>query len=302
MTTPLLIVGGNSRAARSFRALVSQRGQGAKILAREKGPALAGETWITTADYFQPPVEAFDRGGVVVNFVGATSGPTEKGLMRLNAEGPIELAGRARSAGAAGFVQLSSLSIFGGAEDIDHGTIPAPKSAYGRSKLAAETGLLALSDKDFRIVLARAPMIYGPQGGGKLSQLLRLWSAVGVLPAPRRLEQRSMVHVQNLALAIHGAIEDGPTRVIFPCDPEPFDLAVLRDAIRAETGRGVRLQTMPSLFFDLLARAAPSVYDSLYARSLVARDSRAPLPSEAISLDMSLRDFVRAELVRIADA
>lgn len=302
MTAPLLIVGGNSRAARAFRALVSQRGPGAKVLARETGLALASETWITTADYFQPPVEAFDRGGVVVNFVGATSGPTKKDLMRLNAEGPVELASRARSAGAAGFVQLSSLSIFGGAEDIDHGTVPAPKSAYGRSKLAAETGLLALSDKDFRIVLARAPIIYGPQGGGKLSQLLRLWSAVGVLPAPRLLEQRSMVHVHNLALAIHGAIKDGPTGVIYPCDPEPFDLARLRDAIRAETGRGVRLQTLPALFFDLLARAAPSVYESLYVRSLVARESRAPLPSEAMSLDRSLRDLVRVELGRIADA
>lgn len=302
MTGSLLIVGGNSRAARSFRALVSRSGVNARVLVREPGAALPGETLVATDDYFEPPLHAFDGVGAVVNFVGATSQPSERDLMRLNAEGPVRLARLARSAGATGFVQLSSLSIFGGAEDIDHDTAPAPKSAYGRSKLAAETALLPLSGKDFPIVFARAPIIYGPDGGGKLSRLIRLWRALRVLPAPRLLQPRSMVHVDNLALALHAAIEAGRPGVVYPCDPEPFDLARLRDAIRTETGRDVRLQTAPSPFFALLAKAAPGVYESLYARSLVAIESRAPLPAEAMSLDTSLRDLVRAELKRIAHA
>ncbi len=302
MTDPLLVVGGGSRAARSFRALRSRLGLKTTVLTRAPCPMLAGETHLTTPDYFAPPPRTFDGVGMIVNFVGATSRPGHTDLMRLNAEGPVCLATLARSAGATGFVQLSSLSIFGGAEDIDHQTVPAPKSAYGRSKLAAERGLLPLSGTEFPIILARAPIIYGPDGGGKLSQLVRLWSAMRLLPAPRRLEPRSMVHVDNLAWALHGAIEDGRPGIVYPCDPEPFDLARLRDAIRVETGRGVRLQTLPSVAFALLAKAAPGVYESLYARSLVATGSRAPLPAEAMNLDTSLRDLVRAELKRTADA
>lgn len=302
MTAPIVVVGGNSRSARSFRALMSRLGITTRVLIREPGLALEGEDHILTSNYFEPPIGVFDGAGVVVNFVGTTTGPREQDLMWLNAEGPVQMAGLARAAGATGFVQLSSLSIFGGAEDVDHDTVPAPKSSYGRSKLAAETGLLQLSRADFRILIARAPMIYGPNGGGKLSRLIRLWKAIGVLPAPHELQPRSMVHVDNLSLAIHTAIEDGRTGVIYPCDPAPFDLRRLRDVIRIESRHRVRLLSTPSLFFVLLAKAAPGVYESLYARSLVAIESRAPLPAEALSLDMSLHDLVRAEMERTTNA
>lgn len=275
MTAPVLVVGGNSRAAQAFRALLSRLGVNASVLVREPGFVLPGETHITTEDYFEPPARALEGAGVLVNFVGAKSQPSERDLLWLNAEGPVRLAEVARAAGATGFVQLSSLSIFGGATDVDHNTAPAPKTAYGRSKLAAEAGLLPLVRNDFRIIIARAPIIYGPSGGGKLSRLIRLWNAALVLPAPHRLQPRSMVHVDNLAWAMYGAIRDGRTGVIYPCDPEPFDLSRLRDAIRIETGRDVRLQSLPSPLFALLAKVAPvcmKVYTpEAWWRSRVAR-------------------------------
>lgn len=109
-----------------------------------------------------------------------------------------------------------------------------------------------------------------------------------------------MVHVHNLALALDGAVDRGD-RLIYPCDPEPFDLAKLRDALRAE-GVGVRLFSAPPLLFRLLERARPAMYESLYGRSLVAPGSRAPLPRDAMNLNTALRGLIRAGLKRDSNA
>lgn len=300
MTARTLVIGGASRAAIAWRRNAARAGLPVTVLTRKPVPGSDNETQFVVGDYFAPPAEVFDEVGCVMNFAGAPTQPTEAALIRLNVEGPVRLAVAARDRGAARFVQISSLSVFGGAEDIDDATPIQPRTSYARTKRAAEEGLRRLETSGFSPLIVRAPLIYGPQGGGKLSQLVRLWSTLRVLPAPSVLQPRSMVHVHNLALALDGAVDRGD-RLIYPCDPEPFDLAKLRDALRAE-GVGVRLFSAPPLLFRLLERARPAMYESLYGRSLVAPGSRAPLPRDAMNLNTALRGLIRAGLKRDSNA
>lgn len=300
MTGRVLVIGGASKVAIAWRAVATRAGRPVTVLTRRPETAAANETLVRVHDYFTPPAEVFRGVQHVINFAGAPTQPTEAELVRLNAEGPVRLAAEARDRGVDRFVQISSLSVLGGARDIDFATPVRPKTLYGRTKRDAEEGLARLATERFRPLIARAPIIYGPQGGGKLSQLIRLWRMVKVLPAPTRLEPRSMVHVHNLALALDLALTQDD-ELIYPCDPEPFDLIRLRDALRAE-GVNARLLRLPTVSFGLLEAVAPNMYESLYGRSLVAPDSRALLPGDAINLDTALRDLIRAGLKRTSDA
>lgn len=300
MTARTLVIGGASKAATAFRRNAARGGRPVIVLVRRPDTVLENETHIQVEDYFLPPGRAFDGVDCLVNFAGSPSQPTEAALARLNAEGPLALAAAARERGVSRFVQISSLSVLGGAADIDHATPVNPRTLYGRTKRDAEEGLRRLASPSFRPLIARAPIIYGPRGGGKLSQLVRLWAVAGMLPAPRNPQPRSMVHVDNLALAIELALK-GDDDLIYPCDPEPFDLVRLRDALRAERVRA-HLLPLPSGVFTVLERAVPGMYESLYGRSLVAPRSRAPLPGHALNLDAALRDLIRAHLKRDIDA
>lgn len=300
MTERTLVIGGASKAAVAFRRLASQTGRPVTVLVRRPDTVLDNERHILVEDYFMPPADAFQQAGCAINFAGAPRQPTEAALVRLNVEGPLRLAAEARDHGVLRFVQISSLSVLGGARDIDHATPTQPVTLYGRTKRDAEEGLRRAARPDFRPLIVRAPIIYGPQGGGKLSQLVRLWALARVLPAPRNLQPRSIVHVDNLALALALAL-NGDDELIYPCDPEPFDLGRLRAALGAE-GIRVHLLRLPSSAFALLEQATPGIYESLYGRSLVAPRSNAPLPPNAIGLDTALRDLIRAHRKRKSDA
>lgn len=294
---PILVVGGGSRSGVAFRDLAAREGRAVTVLARRSLATGANERLVVVEDYFAPPQEVFDGAPVVVNFAGAPSQQTEAALWRLNADGPAALARHARDCGAVGFVQLSSLSIYGGARDIDAGVAASPASLYGRTKLRAEETLGRLETPTFFIVILRAPMIYAPGGGGKLAQLAGLWARTKVLPAPRTLEARSMVHVDNLAAAILEAIDDGRSRTAFATDHDPFDLLRLKEAFAME-GKAVSLLRLPAAAFWPLKFGAPGTYESLFGRSRVAPGDAVLPRRERITLADGLRQIVRLELAR----
>ncbi|RZJ01597.1 MAG: NAD-dependent epimerase/dehydratase family protein [Brevundimonas sp.] len=287
----LLIIGGQSRSGLAFRKLLATVARGpVKVIVRRSGPVFANETEIVVGDYVDLPTDAFEGVGSAVNFVGAARAPSLAELRALNVEVPLEAARRLKQHGGTGFFQLSSLSVYGGAKDIDSSTPVAPVSSYGRSKADADTGLTDLADDRFRTTIVRAPLIYGPDGGGKLSQLIRLMVRTGRLPVPEILEPRSMVHVDNLAIGLKSLIEAEATGLRFVADPEPFRMDRLVSVIRKE-GRDVALVGLPSPVFRLLKLAAPGVYGSLYGRSLIREGDVTPLAG-ALPLDEGLAQLL----------
>lgn len=81
----------------------------------------------------------------------------------INRDGSIALAALAKKAGVPRFLFASSCSIYGKGEKLDltEKDPTNPVSAYAESKIAAEAGIGALSDKDFTVGFLRNSTAYG---------------------------------------------------------------------------------------------------------------------------------------------
>jgi UDP-glucose 4-epimerase len=261
-------VGGHSRAAMAFRHRLAGEDFAVTVLTRAPDAALGAETVVTVADYFSPPAEVLRGVEVVVNFAGLVTAEPSL-LQAVNADGPARLAAAAKVAGARHFVQISSLSVYGHAPDIDARTPEAPVSAYGRSKLAGDRALAPLADDGFAITAMRVPILYGRDTGGKLHQLARLMRRLGWFAVPRVCEPRSVLHLDNLAGAVETVIRQRLGGVRFAADPQAFHLDLLPDIL---SGPRIRLICLPALLFSLIRLVSPGTYASLYGKSLITAD------------------------------
>jgi dTDP-4-dehydrorhamnose reductase len=114
--------------------------------------------------------------GTVVNCAAWTdvdgAEANERGAMRVNDEGAAVLAGAAASVGAK-LVYVSSDYVFDGSQRRPYleSDLPAPISAYGRSKLAGETSV-AVANPNHLIV--RSSWLFGTAGSNFVETMLRV--------------------------------------------------------------------------------------------------------------------------------
>lgn len=203
----------------------------------------------------------------------AMSGRPEDDYRVFNTEATIGLARAARRAGVRRFLFLSSIRAQSGptservlTEELE----PRPTDAYGRSKLAAEQGLV---DVGLDWVALRLVLVYGPGVKGNMAQLMRLARSPFPLPLGSLKAQRSLLSLDNLVEAIvtvMGAAE--PLRRPFlVADPAPIAIPEMLAALRHGLGRRPGLLPVPARLLEIALRIAgrPEDYQRL-AGSLVA--------------------------------
>ncbi|MBI3775764.1 MAG: NAD-dependent epimerase/dehydratase family protein [Gammaproteobacteria bacterium] len=120
----------------------------------------------------------------------------------VTAEGTRALVGEAQRAGVRRFVLVSSVWVMGegSADGLDESSIPAPTSAYGRAKLAAEEAVRCASDLQSSIV--RLPSVYGIGGESLVSQMISAIERGWFPPPPKTLNKRSMIHLDDVVAAV----------------------------------------------------------------------------------------------------
>ena len=91
---------------------------------------------------------------------------SEKLYYEVNGQLPIDVATKDKAEGVPMFVQMSSQIVYGDmsglGEDkvITAEIVPSEPTVYGKSKMMAERGLVALVDNSFQVALVRPPLIY----------------------------------------------------------------------------------------------------------------------------------------------
>lgn len=128
------------------------------------------------------------------------------------------------------------------------------RSAYGRSKLAAEQ-VLVEGASALRIAIAlRLPPVYGCGTRGMFASLAKHVTAGYPLPLGAATALRRFLGIDNLNdLACILARFERPLRGIYaPADPEPINLATLASLIGNSVGRSALLVPVP--FIDFLSR------------------------------------------------
>jgi nucleoside-diphosphate-sugar epimerase len=173
---------------------------------------------------------------------------------------------RARRAGAARFVHVSSNSPFGAnATPADRFTEDAPYNpylGYGQSKMESELLVRRSHDRgDVPGVIVRAPWFYGPFPPRRQT---RFFAAVRRSRFPLvgdGTQRRSMVHTGNLVggLLLAGRADAAPGRAYWVADAEPYELrqifAGVRTALAAE-GLAVSSRRQPRVPLAVAAAAA----------------------------------------------
>lgn len=196
----------------------------------------------------------------------------------LNVDATAALGRMALEAGVASFVFLGSARVYG-IQDLPsytEDTPPRPDDAYGASKWQAEQALGEIfAAAPQRLLVFRAPVIYGPGRGGVLGLVERFARSGIPFPEPFAASAKSVLYTGNLASALRHALEGtNPLSGTFNiCDGAPVTLGGIGTILAARHGRRFRTVPLPRTIARSLVAlpviglaaahlAAPCVLDS----------------------------------------
>lgn len=256
----ILITGANSYIGTSFEKWLE---------------ASEGDYQIDTLDMIDPKWRQFDFSPYDAIFhVAAIVHKNEKNMDptlydKVNRDLPIELAGLAKAAGVKQFVFLSSMSVYGNKEEvITKETKENPSTYYGKSKLAAEKGLMQLESADFKVLMMRPPMVYGPKATGNYTRLSKLSRITPIFP--NIANQRSMIYINNLLEFVRKAIDTNLSGLHFPQNKEYVTTSQLVKTIRDVNGKNTLLTAIFNPIIKPLSNV--SQFNKLFGNLVYAKE------------------------------
>jgi UDP-glucose 4-epimerase len=191
------------------------------------------------------------------------SGVSEERFRIVNDEATAALTRQAAARGVRRFIFISSIfAITGNASDaiVSDSSEPAPTSAYGRSKLAAERHVDAFAERGDRIGISLRPVMgYGADAAGNW-RLLQKLAATGLpLPFGAVTNRRSLIGIGNLADAISAVVakrDDAPNGAFAIADIDPVSLSEMLRLLREGMKQPARLISVPPVMLSGLLHAA----------------------------------------------
>ena len=195
---------------------------------------------------------AVENIDLVLHAAGVTRARRTEDYHSVNAEGTRRLVAAALGAGVRRFVLISSLEARGPDDPTKYGR-DHPESAYGRSKLEAETHLRAKSGQMEGVVL-RPAAVYGPRD----TDLLPLFKMAnrGLLPLPSGPAFLQPIYAEDVAraalVAARTAAGFGPFLV---AENKRYTWEDVVAGLEKALGRTVRPVRVPTAAFTLAGRA-----------------------------------------------
>lgn len=202
---------------------------------------------------------ALEECEAVVHLAAQVPAPGSSGtLMReVNDLGTARLVEQAIVTGVKRFVLLSS--VFAGVDHssdtvIDERFPSAPSTSYGRSKLAAESHVIAFAGSGRCGIALRSPIVYGATAAGNWDLLQRLAASGMPLPFGAVRNRRTLIAVENLTDALlklvslpHEALQPG---VYMVSDNETMSLAEMLCYLRSGMGLPQRLLPVSPILLE----------------------------------------------------
>ena len=133
----------------------------------------------------------------------------------INRDLTIELAEKAKQEQVKQFIFFSTMAVYGLEEGIiSSKTVPSPLTDYGKSKLEAEKSIVKLNTPEFKVLIIRPPMIYGPNAKGNYSKLSKLAQRISFFFF--FFNKRSMLYIDNLNAFIKLVIDSNLAGTFHP--------------------------------------------------------------------------------------
>ena len=142
---------------------------------------------------------------------------------RVNTELAYETAKKAKEEGVKQFIFMSSIIVYGSGKIGENRVITketplTPDNFYGDSKKQAEIKIRPLEDDNFKVVIVRPPMIYGPNSKGNYPLMSKFARKTPLFPTLRN--QRSMLYLGNLIEFIRLMIDNEESGIYLPQNRE----------------------------------------------------------------------------------
>jgi len=170
---------------------------------------------------------------------------------KVNRDLAIKTAQVAKDSGVKQFIFMSSMSVFNSSERrINITTLPNPQSIYGKTKLEAESGILKLQSKDFKVVILRPPMIYGYNCPGNYAALRIFLKRIRIIPIIHNI--KSFIYIGNLTHFIIQVIENESTGIFHPYNTDNISTSQLAQTISEINGFKILKIKIPNIIFNVL--------------------------------------------------
>ncbi|THE11112.1 NAD-dependent epimerase/dehydratase family protein [Enterococcus hirae] len=249
----ILITGEHSYIGTSFKKWMMQFGEAYQI----DSISVRGEEW--RKHDFSSYDTVFHVAGIAHADVSKVSEKDQQLYYSVNRDLAIETAKKYKNdlAGKNGqFIYMSSIIVYGEGTNVNKNRVitpetePNPSNFYGDSKLQAEKGLLPLNENNFKMVIIRPPMIYGPGSKGNFPQLVKLANKLPIFPDIKN--QRSMLFIENLCLQIKIIIDEQESGIFFPQNNEYAQTSEIIKTISKYQGKKVIIVPFFNSFIKLL--------------------------------------------------
>jgi UDP-glucose 4-epimerase len=187
----------------------------------------------------------FHVAGIAHSDSGKISKEKEKLYYSVNTDLTIETSKKAKADGVKQFIFMSSAIVYGDSAKIGKSkmitkdTPTSPANCYGDSKVQAENGILPLSDKCFKVVVLRPPMIYGEGCKGNYQTLRKLALKLPIFPYVKN--ERSMLYVGNLVEFVRLMVVNEESGIFFPQNEEYTNTSKMVKLIAEANGKKIHL-------------------------------------------------------------
>ena len=155
------------------------------------------------------------------------------------------------------FVYMSSIKAVSDSPQsiLDESATPEPKTAYGKSKLAAEQYLQQNSTKEKSVYILRPCMIHGPKNKGNLNLLHKIIQKNIPYPLGAYENKRSFLTVANLCFIIHELLTHNITSGVYHLsDDQSISTKDLVRIIAEQIGKKPKIINFPKFIILIIAK------------------------------------------------
>jgi UDP-glucose 4-epimerase len=213
----------------------------------------------------------FSEVDVVIHLaaiVHQTSKIDEQEYFRINTDLCLNVAEHARKGGVSQFIYLSTIKVYGGPSGSplrrNENSECHPDDAYGKSKYAAEVGLMNMNDDNFIVSIIRTPLVYGEGVKANMQSLIRLVDILPILPFGKAENRRNFTFAGNLVGYIDRVIELKVAGIFIAMDEKALTITELVRYISENLGKKIYLFRLPRLFQKAGQAVMPGVFERLF--------------------------------------
>ncbi len=203
-----------------------------------------------------------------------TAADREAEFFQVNTQGTINLVKQAITAGVKHFILISSIGAMAtlSPEKLNERSSSHPDTPYGRSKKAAEEGLIELANQStMNWTILRPTLVYGPGNPGNMERLIKLVKLGLPLPLGGIKNQRSFLYVGNLVEAIAVIINNPKAfgEIFLLSDGQDVSTPELIGYIAKYLGKPCQLFPVPSTLLSGLGWIGKTIFNQTAIERLI---------------------------------